>query len=125
LTEADVVDALEAAGASGFVAAMPEGLKTIVGEKGTRLSGGQRQRIALARALVGKPELLVLDEVTSALDPAAEAEICRQIAELSGMVTVLAITHRKAWTDVADRLYNVSEEGIELVELREAVSASL
>jgi ATP-binding cassette subfamily C protein len=125
ISEADVVAALEAAGASGFVAAMPEGLHTIVGEKGTKLSGGQRQRIALARALVGKPELLILDEVTSALDPAAEAEICRQIAELAEKVTVLAITHRKAWTDIADRVYTVGDAGIELAGRREAASASL
>lgn len=124
-SEADVVAALEAAGADGFVADLPEGLNTIVGEKGTKLSGGQRQRISLARALVGKPELLILDEVTSALDPAAEAEICRRIAELSKSVTVLAITHRQAWTDTADRVYRVDEEGIELTRLREAASASL
>jgi len=125
ISEADVIDALKEAGAYGFVAAMPDGLNTVVGEKGSRLSGGQRQRIALARALAGKPELLILDEVTSALDPAAEAEICRRIAELSKKVTVLAITHRKAWIDIADRVYSVSEGGIELTGLREAASASL
>jgi ATP-binding cassette, subfamily C, bacterial len=125
IAESDVMAALEAAGAAGFVAALPEGLRTIVGEKGTKLSGGQRQRIALARALIGKPELLILDEVTSALDPAAEAEICRQIAELAKKVTVLAITHRKAWSDIADRVYNVGDGGIELAGLREATSASL
>ncbi len=125
ISEADVAAALEAAGASDFVAAMPEGLNTVVGEKGTKLSGGQRQRIALARALAGKPELLILDEVTSALDPATEADICRRIAGLPENVTVLAVTHRKAWTDIADRVYSVGDHGIELTGLREAASTFL
>ncbi len=74
---------------------------------GARLSGGQRQRVALARALVTNPQLLVLDEVTSALDPATEAGICRNIAELGGAFTIIAITHRAAWRNIADHLYRV------------------
>ncbi len=125
ISDSDVAAALEAAGASDFVAAMPDGVNTIVGEKGSKLSGGQRQRIALARALVGKPALLILDEVTSALDPEAEADICRRIEGLSDDLTVLAITHRKAWTDIADRIYSVGDEGVELTGLRAAASGSL
>ena len=108
--------ALEAAGAWTFVASQPDGLMTRVGDKGTRLSGGQRQRIALARALIRKPKFLIVDEVTSALDPETERDICNNIGKLRGDLSVLAISHREAWTDMADRIYRLDERKIELVE---------
>ncbi len=112
LGEAEAETALRAAGAWDFISALPDGLMSEVGEKGTKLSGGQRQRIALARALAGKPRLLILDEVTSALDPKSEQEICRNIMDLSGGITVLAITHREAWTEAADHLYRLDQHGL-------------
>ena len=89
--------------------ALPDGLDTMVGEQGARLSGGQRQRISLARALAGDPKIIILDEVTSALDPKTEAEICRNIQALAGGYTIVSITHRKAWTMIATRLYRVED----------------
>jgi ATP-binding cassette, subfamily C, bacterial len=108
VTDAMIMEALKLAHADGFVSELPQGLDTDVGELGGRLSGGQRQRIALARALVNSPKLLILDEVTSALDPDTEADIVANIADLSGKYTIVAITHRPAWTNVADRLYTLS-----------------
>ena len=109
ITDTQVMDALIQAGSDGFVSQMPEGLDTIVGEMGSKLSGGQRQRIALARALVRKPKLLILDEVTSALDPATEERICANIADLAGQYTIVSITHRPAWTKIADHQYLVKQ----------------
>jgi ATP-binding cassette subfamily C protein len=95
-TEVDIREALERA-ACDFVAALPAGLDTIVGDRGVRLSGGERQRLALARALVRRPRLLILDEATSALDVENENRIMDAIDALRGRMTILLITHR-AWT---------------------------
>ena len=112
---ADVAAALRAAGADEFVAALPEGTDTVVGERGLRLSGGQRQRVALARALVRRPQLLVLDEATTALDPATERGICETLRALRGQVTIVAICHHGHLIDVADLVYRVADGRIELV----------
>jgi ATP-binding cassette subfamily C protein len=111
----DVAAALRAAGAEEFVAELPEGSGTIVGERGLRLSGGQRQRLALARALVRKPMLLVLDEATTALDPATERSICETLRELRGSMTLIAICHHGYLVEVADLVYRVEGGRIELV----------
>ena len=107
IPDAAVVQALRLAGVEGFIESLAQGLDSNVGEMGGKLSGGQRQRISLARALVNSPEVLILDEVTSALDPATEQEIISNIRSLSGKYTIVAITHRPAWTAIADRLYDV------------------
>lgn len=112
---ADVTAALRAAGASDFVAELPDGIDTVVGERGLRLSGGQRQRLALARALVRKPTLLVLDEATTALDPATERGICETLRALRGAVTLVAICHHGHLVEVADLVYRVEDTRIELV----------
>jgi ATP-binding cassette subfamily C protein len=116
--EAQAQHALELAGAWDFVRRLPEGMRTQVGESGAKLSGGERQRVALARALVSRPRLLVLDEVTSALDPDTEWQICRRIRELAGEMAVLAITHRPAFLEIADRVYRI--EGGRAIEAFDA-----
>ena len=116
--EDDVRTALKLAGALDFVEKMPMDLYSDVGEKGTMISGGQRQRIAIARALVCKPTILILDEVTSALDPESEKEIVQNIRSLSGHVTVIAITHRPAFVDIADRVYHLDAGKVASVKER-------
>ena len=123
ITADHVIEALRLAGALGFVEALPDGVHTDIGTMGAKLSGGQRQRISLARALVLKPKLLLLDEVTSALDDATEAEICENIMQLSGKFTIIAITHRPAWTRIATRLYRVLDGHVELVSSNEQGAA--
>ena len=103
-TEAELRDALRAAAAETFVDRLPQGLDTIVGDRGVRLSGGERQRIALARALLRRPTLLVLDEATSALDAHNERLVQDAIERLQGELTILVIAHRLSTVRFADRI---------------------
>lgn len=91
--------------ASEFIAAMPEGLDTIVGERGQKLSGGQRQRVSIARALLRDPMILVLDEATSAVDNETEAAIQRSLGRVSRNRTTLVIAHRLSTVRHADRIH--------------------
>ncbi|MDF2094366.1 ABC transporter ATP-binding protein [Aquibaculum arenosum] len=109
IAEEEIVAALKTAGAWDFIEQLPEGIHATVGERGSRLSGGQRQRIALARALIGKPKLLILDEVTSALDPETEQEICQTLAALSEDHTIITITHRPQLLEIADQILELSD----------------
>jgi len=115
ISEADVVSALQAAEAWEFTEKLPEGIHSNVGERGGKLSGGQRQRIMIARALVHRPRLLILDEATTALDPQSEAAICETLQKLRGRQTILAISHQPALLEAADRAYRL-QDGHALLE---------
>jgi ATP-binding cassette subfamily C protein len=116
VSEQDAETSLRAAGAWDFVQKMPEGMFSVVGERGSVLSGGQRQRIAIARALVKQPKLLILDEATTALDPKTEKEICATLQRLRGEITILAISHQPTMLDCADGAYQVKEGAVTLVK---------
>jgi len=103
----DVELALKKAGAWDFVSRLPEGMYTVTGERGSMLSGGQRQRITIARALVHRPALLILDEATSSLDHASEQEICKTLLKLRGELTIIAVSHHDALIDAAERVYRL------------------
>ena len=103
-TEKEISDVLELAFAAEFVARLPEGLDTLVGEGGVGLSGGQRQRLAIARALLAQPRCLLLDEATSGLDAQSEEYIGKSLASLKGKMTVLVIAHRLSTVRAADRI---------------------
>ncbi len=106
------LEALDLAGLGGFVRSLHEGVNSPVGVIGAKLSGGQRQRISLARALVCKPRLLILDEVTSALDYDTERQICDSLKKLSPPTTIIAITHRPAWSAIAHRILRFEGRGV-------------
>jgi ATP-binding cassette subfamily C protein len=121
LSREDVEWALEAAGAIDFVRALPDGLDQVVGERGTELSGGQRQRISIARAIVTHPDLLILDEATTALDPETERSVCDALRRLAETITIVAISHQPAIKAVADQILEVS--GGEVSEVGRPVAA--
>ncbi len=102
-------DAIELAQLTGFIASLPNGLNTTVGERGVRISGGQRQRIAIARALYRRPAVLVFDEGTSALDNATEAQLMASIERLRGHHTIILIAHRLSTVRNSDRVIFVDE----------------
>jgi ATP-binding cassette subfamily C protein len=108
IPDEQVNEALEWAHAAKFVAALPAGLDTIVGEQGFRLSGGQRQRLALARALVHRPRLLLLDEPTANVDPATQAAIGAALAELRGDRAILVVSHHADYRQISDSVVTLT-----------------
>ena len=108
-SDAEVRAAAEAASASDFLDALPDGFDTFLGEKGVRLSGGQRQRIAIARAILRDPNVLLLDEATSALDAESERAVQTALAGLMHNRTTLVIAHRLATVMAADRIVVIDE----------------
>lgn len=101
-TDADIRAAAEAAEADEFITALPDGYDTVIGERGLTLSGGQRQRLALARAMITDPRVLILDDATSAVDPATEAAIHSTLHRLTADRTTILIAHRRSTLALAD-----------------------
>lgn len=110
-TENDVITALKAAMAWDFVCSLPQGLDTSLGDRGVRLSGGERQRIVLARVLLGKPSLIVLDEATNALDYESETAFRKVVQSIRGRAAVVVIAHRLTTVRMADHVM-VLENGV-------------
>ena len=107
-SDKEIIDALKLANAYEFISQFPKRQDTQVGEKGTEISGGQRQRIALARAIIRKPKLLILDEPTSSIDMESQLLIKKTLKKISSSTTILMATHDKSMIDVGDEIYKVS-----------------
>ena len=103
---------LKMASLSRLIEELPDGVETVLGERGVRLSGGQRQRIALARALYHKRDILVMDESTSALDSNTEEIIIKNIKNNFKSKTMIMIAHRKSTIDSCDKILNLKDGSI-------------
>lgn len=119
-----VMEALKKAQLSDFVDGLPDGIETLVGDRGVRLSGGQRQRIGIARALYHDPEILVLDEATSALDNETETAVMESVESLHGTKTMIIIAHRLTTIRNADIIYEVAEGKVNIKNKEEIFTES-
>ena len=111
-SDADIWDAARRARLDGVIGDMPEGMETVIGERGVKLSGGQKQRMSIARMFLKNPPILILDEATSALDTETERAIQASLSELAAGRTTLVIAHRLATIRDATRIVVVDESGI-------------
>jgi ABC-type multidrug transport system fused ATPase/permease subunit len=111
--DSEILEAIQSAQLNDFLIGLSNGLETVVGEYGIGLSGGQRQRLGIARALLTKPKLIILDEATSSLDAQTESEINQAIYNLKGSVTVVLIAHRLSSARNADKVAYLSNGKIE------------
>jgi ABC-type multidrug transport system fused ATPase/permease subunit len=123
-TVEDIIVALKGADAWEFVEKLPDGLNTVIGERGLGLSEGQAQRIAIARALLRKTPILLLDEATSALDTATERKVLQTITELSPRRTCIIISHRPSILDYCQRIWNLTNGKLIEVTYISEVAAS-
>ena len=110
IRDSSIIEAAQIAGAHEFIERLPQGYKTLIGERGHRLSGGERQRIALARAIVRDPEIIILDEATSNLDSHSEKCIQLALERFRGVKTMVIIAHRLSTIVGADQII-VIEDG--------------
>jgi ATP-binding cassette subfamily C protein len=115
LMDDDLWNVLKLTAADDFVAKLPKGLDTIIGDRGIRLSGGERQRIALARALLSQPQLLILDEATSALDQENEQKIQTALERLQGTLTIVIIAHRETTLRHVDKRIDLGASALSAV----------
>ncbi|MCD6295981.1 MAG: ATP-binding cassette domain-containing protein [Deltaproteobacteria bacterium] len=106
--EEEVVSAARTANIHDFIASLPEGYDTIVGDRGVKLSGGQLQRVVIARAIISDPEIFIFDEATSALDTEAEEAIRQSIENLASKKTTVVIAHRLSTIEKADVVYDMN-----------------
>jgi ABC-type multidrug transport system fused ATPase/permease subunit len=111
-SDAEIEQAIRLAGAAGFIADLPNGLDTELGERGTTLSGGQRQRLALARALIRRPRLMILDDATSAVDPSVEADILNALKLADLPSTIVVVAYRPSSIRLADEVVYVDHKQI-------------
>jgi ATP-binding cassette, subfamily B, bacterial PglK len=129
IPDADIDDgavdrALVAASLDTFIGQLPDGLDTVIGERGARLSGGQRQRIGIARALYHDPSVLVLDEATSALDLETENEVVKAVKALKGKKTIIIVAHRLSTIEHCDRVYTIAQGGVAGGETRQGETSA-
>lgn len=115
ITDAEIAHAARMACADEFISQLPDGYDTVVGERGLTLSGGQRQRIALARALLSRPRVLILDDATSAIDAATEADILANLRDNLPGVTIIAVAHRQSTVEHTERVIIV-DHGTSLID---------
>ncbi|MEC0307443.1 ABC transporter ATP-binding protein [Paenibacillus lautus] len=111
-TDQQIWEAARRASLDELIRSLPDGMETVIGERGVKLSGGQKQRLSIARMFLKNPPILILDEATSALDTETEAQIQKSLAELSVGRTTLVIAHRLTTIQSADRIIVVNSEGI-------------
>ena len=114
-SESDLQHAIDVANAAEFIRDLPQGLDTMIGDRGLRLSGGQRQRIAIARAIYHRPQILILDEATSALDSESERLVQEALDRLAKEVTLIVIAHRLGTIQHADKIVVLKSGNIEAI----------
>ncbi|CAJ0888697.1 Heterocyst differentiation ATP-binding protein HepA [freshwater sediment metagenome] len=117
-SEEALIQAVGAVGAATFVEALPQGMDTIVGDRGARLSGGERQRLAIARALLKNPSLLILDEPTNSLDPQSEQVVLGSIEALRGKVTMILVTHSPERVKAPDQMLRMEAGTLEAIRCK-------
>ena len=109
ISDEEIYSALKTSNCMEFIENLPNKIDTIIGERGSSLSGGQKQRIALARALIRKPEILILDEPTSALDYESENFIINSLNNISGSITIIIVTHKLSILRNVPKIFFISK----------------